>query len=131
MKKIQWLAVAAILAIASFAVGAQDKMLSIDDIFDRQKRVNFGGRPTFVQWSKDGRTYKQVQNQKLMRVNALTGEAAVFFDNENLVTVLTATEGFTAEAATRLGATPAQQFNNAETAILINHKNDLYLYNIA
>lgn len=129
MKKIQWLVVA-IFALASFS-SAQDKMLSIDDIFDTQKRVNFSGRPTSVRWSREGTTYKQVQNQMLMRVNALTGESREFFDNRKLVSVLTQTTGFSLEEANKLGTTPAQQFNNAETAILINHKNDLYLYNIA
>ncbi|HEX8249265.1 MAG TPA: DPP IV N-terminal domain-containing protein, partial [Pyrinomonadaceae bacterium] len=129
MKKIQWLAVA-IFALASF-VHAQDKMLSIDDIFDPQKRVNFSGRPTSVQWTKDGTTYKQVQNQMLMRVDALTGESREFFDNKKLVSVLTQTTGFSPEEANKLGTAPAQQFNNAETVILINHKNDLYLYNMA
>jgi dipeptidyl-peptidase 4 len=129
MKKNLWLFIA-ILAFASF-VRAQDKMLSIDDIFDPQKRVNFSGRPTFVQWNKDGTTYKQVQNQMLMRVNPLTGESNAFFDNKKLVSTLTQTTGFSPEEANKLGTSPAQQFNNAETAILINHKNDLYLYNIA
>ncbi|HEX8370891.1 MAG TPA: S9 family peptidase [Pyrinomonadaceae bacterium] len=129
MKKIQWLAVA-LFALASFA-SAQDKMLSIDDIFDPQKRVNFSGRPTFVQWNKDGATYKQVQNQTLVRVNALTGESREFFDNKKLVSVLTQTTGFSLEEANKLGTAPGQQFNNAETAILINHNKDLYLYNIA
>ncbi|HEY0049462.1 MAG TPA: S9 family peptidase [Pyrinomonadaceae bacterium] len=129
MKKIQWLVVA-IFALASFS-SAQDKMLSIDDIFDPQKRVNFSGRPTSVRWSREGATYKQVQNQMLMRVNALTGESREFFDNKKLVSVLTQTTGFSLEEANKLGTTPAQQFNNAETVILINHKNDLYLYNIA
>src|SRR5215213_6684995 len=129
MKKNLWLFIA-IFAFASF-VRAQDKMLSVDDIFDPQKRVNFGGRPTFVQWNKDGTTYKQVRNQMLMRVNALTGEASEVFDNKKLVSVLTQTTGFSLEEANRLGTAPGQQFNNAETAILINHKNDLYLYNIA
>lgn len=129
MKKIKWF----LLAIFAFAsiVHAQDKMLSIDDIFDPQKRVNFGGRPTLVQWNKDGTTYKQVRNQMLMRVNALTGEASEVFDNKKLVSVLTQTTGFSLEDANRLGTAPGQKFNNAETAILINHNKDLYLYNIA
>jgi dipeptidyl-peptidase-4 len=129
MKKNLWLFIA-VFALAS-VVSAQDKMLSIDDIFDPQKRVNFSGRPTFVQWNKDGTTYKQVQNQMLMRVNALTGDATAFFDNKKLVSVLTQTSGFSLEEANKLGTAPSQQFNNAETAILINHKDDLYLYNIA
>lgn len=128
MKKNLWLFIA-IFAFASFA-SAQEKMLSIDDIFDPQKRVLFSGRPTFVQWNKDGTTYKQVQNQMLMRINALTGEAAEFFDNKKLVSVLTQTTGFSLEEANKLGTAPGQQFNHAETAILINHKNDLYLYNL-
>jgi dipeptidyl-peptidase-4 len=127
MKKIQWLFVA--LFVFSAVVHAQQKMLTIDDIFDPQKRVQFGGRPLFVQWNSDG-TYRQVTGGQLMRVNALTGEANPFFDVKKLVSVLTQTEGFTLDEANQIGQTPAQQFNKEGNIIIINHKQDLWLYDV-
>ena len=36
---------------------AQDKLLTIDDIFDPAKRVNFAGTPANPRWLKDGAHY--------------------------------------------------------------------------
>lgn len=110
---------------------SQEKMLTIDDIFDPVKRVPFSGRPTFVQWAKDGVSFKQVSNGMLMRTNALSGKSEPFYDVKKFVSVLTQTVGFTLEEANKIGQSPAQQFNESETAIIFNHNKDLYIYNVA
>ena len=106
-------------------------MLSIDDIFDPAKRVAFSGRPIQIRgWSKDGNSYLQFQGGQMLRVNALTGASEQMFDTKKLVSVLTQTTGFSLEDANRIGQSPFQQFNAAETAILINHAGDLWIYDI-
>ena len=76
MKKIQWLVVV-ILTFSSLAF-AQDKLLTLDEIFspDTKVRMRFGGTPTFVTWAGDGKSFRQVVNGKLMRFDAVTGQAA-------------------------------------------------------
>ena len=83
MKQIKWLFVA-VFALSS-AVFAQDKLLTIDDIYslDTSVRVNFSGTPFRGEWSADGRSFKQMQNGKLMRVDALTGNAVHNGDGES------------------------------------------------
>lgn len=65
---------------ASFS---QNKLLTIDNIFsiDPTVRVEFSGNPADVVWSNEGRAYRQVQNGKLMRVDAVTGNASEYFDS--------------------------------------------------
>ncbi|MCA1639263.1 MAG: DPP IV N-terminal domain-containing protein [Acidobacteria bacterium] len=105
-------------------------MLSIDDIFDPQKRVRFGGNPTPLQWSKDGslRQFKTTAgNSELLRVNALTGEALPFFDKSKLEAALVPA-GITADAAKRIAGQPQFQYNSSENAAVISSGNDLYFY---
>lgn len=126
MKKINWLLVT-ILAFASFSY-AQEKMLTIDDIYDPEKRVAFGGRPINVRWADDGVSFRQVQNGMLMRVNALTGQSTPFYDTKKLASVLSQTAGFSLDEASRIAQSPLP-FNETNNAIIINQKNDLWLYN--
>ncbi len=101
MKKIKWLFVA-LFVFASFAE-AQEKILTIDDIFGDQKtRVQFGGRPLFVQWNKDG-TFRQFKADadtggQLFRINSLTGDAQPFLDKSRLEAALVPA-GINAETA--------------------------------
>ncbi len=130
MNKFRWLFIA-IFVFSAFA-NAQDKMLSIDDIFDPQLRVPFSGRPLAVRgWTKDGRAYKVFQNGQLLRVDALSGQSDQVYDTKKFVSVLSQTQGFTVDEANRIGQAAFQQFNAAETQILISHNNDLWIYDPA
>ncbi len=130
MKKIQWLVVV-ILTFSSLTF-AQDKLLTLDDIFspDPAKRVKFGGAPVFVQWSADGKSFKQTVNGKLMRVDAMTGQAVPYYDSGSLASALMRV-GLKAEDANSLANSAALHFNSDESAILINNSNDLWYYDIS
>ena len=129
MKQIKWL-FAAIFVFASVAA-AQDKLLTIDDIFglDPKVRVNFSVSPTRLTWAADGRGFKQVQNGKLVRVDAITGQAVPLFDTARLRNSLV-TLGIDARDAERMANSMNQQFNRSDTGLLISHNNDLWHYNI-
>ncbi|HEY8563499.1 MAG TPA: S9 family peptidase [Pyrinomonadaceae bacterium] len=128
MNGFRWLWIA-VCVFFSFSAPAQDKLLSIDDIFDPQLRVPFSGRPLQVRgWTTDGRAYKVFQNGELLRVDAASGVSAPVYDARKMISVLAQTPGFTREEASRIGANSAPQFNRAETQILINHNNDLWIY---
>src|SRR3954452_23537086 len=88
MKSPYWLA-AAVLALSSVAF-AQNKLITLDDIFnpDPGQRVHFEGSPLFVRWSSDGRSFKQVVNGKLMRVDAITKQAVPYYDAGSLAGAL-------------------------------------------
>src|SRR4051794_21484460 len=88
MTRIYWLIVSFLtLSTLTFA---QDKLITLDDIFspDPNVRVRFGGTPVSVQWAADGRSFRQVVNGKLMRVDALSGQAVPYYDADSLAAAL-------------------------------------------
>jgi dipeptidyl-peptidase-4 len=130
MKKLQFLAIA-LFALSSVVV-AQDKLLTLDDIFspDSSRRVRFGGTPVAVQWSPDGKSFKQPINGRLMRVDAVTGQAVPYFDSGMFAAALQRA-GIAADQATAISNSPFQQFNAEESGILVNHGSDLWYYDLA
>ena len=129
MKKLIWLFTA--LLVFSAIAQAQEKMLSIDDIYDPTKRVAFSGKPLQIRgWTKDGTAYKQFNGGQMVGVNALNGKLTELYDTKKFVSVLTQTDGFSLDEANKIGQSPFPQFNQAETAILINHNNDVWIYDI-
>src|SRR5688572_22278189 len=100
MKRASFLLVS-LVSFSSF-VFAQDRLLTIDDIYhpDPAKRVAFGGSPARVTWAPDGKSFKETRAGKLMRVDAVTGNAVAYFDSERFAAALQKTAGIsTAEAA--------------------------------
>jgi len=121
-----------LLVLASLSV-AQDKLLTIDDIFDPAKKVNFGGTPANVRWLKDGTHYTQVNpsrtaSPRLLKVNALTGDAKPFYDAAKMQAALAMLSGISRDDAKRLANQTSYQLNPAETGVLLNEANDLFYY---
>ncbi len=113
---------------------AQNKLFTIDDIFDPVKKVNFNGTTPTVRWLKDGNHYL-VTNEasrrdvpRLQKVNAATGEVTPFFDNAKMQAAFAALPGLTSEDARQLANRSNYDLNPAETAVLINWSNDLFYY---
>ena len=78
---IAWILISACLAPATLA---QDKMLTIDDLFDPVKKVDFSGSPpSRLRWLADGTHYLQTKvdtkarTTQHLKVNAMTGEATL------------------------------------------------------
>ena len=125
---------ALLLSACSARAFAQEKLLTIDDIYDPVKKVDFSGTPITPRWLNDGTHYLQTNplqagRPRILKVNALTGEAAPFFDAAKMERAFTAA-GISAQDARRLTNQGTYQMNAAETAVLINHANDLYYYEL-
>lgn len=129
MKQIKLVSLA-ILMFAS-AAAAQNKLLTIDDIFslDPKVRVNFSGSPTRLAWASDGNSFKQIQSGSLVRVNAVNGDAMPYFDSAKFKSALESAGVAPADAA-RMSNSLGLQFNSGETAILASHQDDLWLYDV-
>ena len=129
MKKFQLFAILLLVSTSAFA---QDKLLTLDDIFhpDATKRVRFSGTPVSVQWAADGRFFKQMVVGRLMRVDAMTGQATPYFETKPLAAALMRA-GVRAELAEGIANAPGHVFNSDETGILINTSADLWVYEIA
>ena len=130
MKKIQWL----VVVVIAFSAGvfAQNRLLTLDDIFspDASKRVKFNGNPMTVQWTRDGRGFRQVVNGRLMRVDAMTGQATPYLDSGRLAAAL-ARAGVKTDEANAMSNSAALQFNPDESGILFNNANDLWYYEVS
>ena len=128
-----YLATTLLLSLSLTAL-SQQKLLTIDDIFDPAKRVNFNGTTPTVRWLKDGNHYLLVNDSsrrdvpRLQKVNAATGEAMPFFDAAKMQAAFAALPGITSENARQLANRSNYNLNPAQTAVLINWSNDLFYY---
>ena len=115
------------------SVPAQNKLLTIDDIFDPAKRVNFNGTPSSPRWMKDGIHYLVVSKDRaafprLLKVNAVSGASAPFYDAVKMQAAFAALPGVSKDDARRLANQTFYQLNPAETGALITFANDLFYY---
>jgi len=122
------------LALVTQSLKAQNKLLTIDDIFDPVKKVDFNGTTPTVRWLKDGNHYlitndaERKDVPRLQKVNAATGATTPFFDVAKMQAAFAALPGVSADSARQLANRGNYDFNPAETAVLINWSNDLFYY---
>jgi dipeptidyl-peptidase-4 len=119
----------------SAAARAQDKMLTIDDIYDPEKKVDFSGSPpSGLRWLSGGTHYLQSKTDsktrvaQLLKVDYATGEAKPFHDAAKMQAAFVGLPGMSREAAESLARRGSYQMNEDQTAALINHANDLFYY---
>ncbi len=122
------------ILVTSIQASTQNKLLTVEDIFDPVKRVNFSGTTTTIRWLKDGKHYLLTNEAsrrdvpRLQKVDAATGEAVAFFDAAKMQAASAALPGISADNARQLSNRGVYQMNPAETAVLINWSNDLFYY---
>jgi dipeptidyl-peptidase-4 len=116
------------LLLFSFTVFAQDKLLTLDDIYDPDKRVNFSGRLIFQMTWIDGSHYLERRGTQLMKVEAATGKAEPFYDAAKMEAAFAKIEGVSAAEAKRIATSPTS-IRAKFHAALVNFRNDLYFYN--
>jgi len=132
--KLVYLIVATVLF--AFSVSAQQKLLTIDDIFDPVKRVNFNGTTPGIRWLKDGTHYLLTNEAsrrdvpRIQKVDAATGDAAPFFDAAKMEAAFAALPGVTTQDARQLANRGSYRLNPNENAVLINWANDLFYYEL-
>lgn len=126
-----------VLALILLPIGAaaQNKLLTIDDIYDPAKHLNFNGFVPNVRWLKDGKHYlltndpAKVPSPRLLKVDAATGESTAFIDAPKMVAALRAA-GIPEADAKVLSNRPSYMFNHAESAVLLNTSDDLFYYEL-
>jgi len=112
---------------------AQNKLLTIDDIFDPVKRVNFSGTPSNPRWLKDSEHYIVASKDRnafprLLKVSAITGKSEPFYDAAKMQAAFASLPGVDKEDAHRLANQTFYDLNPSETGALINFANDLFYY---
>src|SRR5690349_8940143 len=136
MKNKLFLLATVFLALFAQSLRAQNKQLTIDDIFDPVKKVNFNGSTPTIRWLKDGKHFLLTNENsrrdvpRLQKVDAATGDAVPFFDAAKMQAAFAALPGVNAENAGQLANRGTYNLNPAETAVLINWSNDLFYYEL-
>ena len=125
-----------VIIFSPLFLNAQQKLLTVDDIFDPVKKINFSGNNPTVRWLKDGKHYL-VTNEatrrdvpRIQKVDAATGEAVAFFDAAKMQAAFSALPGIRAEDAKQLASRGNYNLSPSENAVLINWANDLFYYEL-
>ena len=116
-----------LLSIFITGVSAQDKLLTIDDLYDPVRRVNFTGTLPQIQEWLDEAHYLQRKGDQWLKVEAVTGRAEPFFDAARMAAALARLPGLSADDAKRMTSGPLI-LNAAKNAALINYARDLFYY---
>ncbi len=112
----------------NFSPSAQDGLLTLDDLYDPEKRVNFSGNPPpGLIWLDDSHYL-----QGARKVNALTGEAAPLFDAAKMEAAFAKLPGVSAGDAKQIVARAelSPRLSDDRAAVLINYANDLFYYRL-
>ena len=127
---------ACVVLLVSGSGLAQQRALTIDEIYHPEQRVDFSGRtPSGLTWLSDTRYLQRERDPasratRLLSVDADTGTAEPLLDVEELETALAGLPGMSASAARR--AVRAGQFvwDRDHTAVVMNISNDLYYFSV-
>jgi dipeptidyl-peptidase-4 len=123
--------------LSSTALLAQQRRLTLDDLFDPQKRQDFTGTvPAAVTWL-DESTYIWTKGggrdttPEIVKVSAVTGVTSPFHDAAKLEAAVAAVPGVTADEARRLARPRSFNLNAARTVALLTIAGDVYTYDLA
>jgi dipeptidyl-peptidase-4 len=126
------LATAVLAALASPAFAQGQKLLTLDDLYDPQKRVSFG-TPTFgsggYTWLNDKEYLRTRQGKggvEHLRVDAASGTETLLFEPARLAAALATVPGVSSEEADRLGRQRTYVMTPQRTALLVTIGDDLF-----
>jgi dipeptidyl-peptidase-4 len=118
------------LAAASALAQTAKRPLTIDDIFDRTKRIPAAAMaPKDFTWA-DGTHFFWLRDKKYVLVDATTGQETALFDANELEAQISKVEGVTSGDAKRLARPRSIVIDWGNRGILLLVQGDLYIYNI-
>src|SRR5437870_10561412 len=129
------LPIALILFLAA-AANAQQKRLTLDDIYDPDTRVDFSGHPpsgivwidqAHYVWPRESAGSRSVD---WMKVDSATGSTEPLFDAAKMDVALSSLPGVSEDEARRLPHSRHLVFNEKCSAALMTIASDLYLYTL-
>lgn len=116
---------------------AQRKTLTLDDIYDPEKKVDFiGSSSADFTWVGDthylwSRTDPKKKTTTILKVQALSGTAQAFFDAARMEQALTKLGGIAPKDAHAAAHQASYSMNEDATAVLVTLDDDLYHFDIA
>lgn len=132
MQRHRFLFALLFLFIFTSGISAQDKLLTLDDIYDPARRLNPNGTPPLIlRWLDDTHYLQRKTDPKtgpvLLRVDALSGQTEPFFDAAKMEAAFAKLPGLSADDAKQIVRGPLE-LSPDKTAALINYANDLFYY---
>jgi dipeptidyl-peptidase 4 len=134
-------AAACVLLLTAATSGAQQKLLSIEAIYDPGKRVEFSGLPpTDLTWIDDSRylwrsgrdaSTPAARGREWLVVDAATGRSTPLFDAARFEQALASLPGVTREEASFVVRHGDLTLNPSNSGALITIADDLYFYDFA
>jgi dipeptidyl-peptidase-4 len=114
------------------SAAAQTRLLTIDDLYDPQKRTDFsGGAPAGLTWISDTHyiwAKPSGGSVDWVKVDAATGTSDALFDAARMREAFAALPGLRAEDVARLPNQRGLEFNRAHTAVVVSIAGDIYYY---
>ncbi len=113
---------------------AQQKLLTLDDIYDPVKRVSFSASTPQLRWLPDGVSYVQTKVNpttravEITKINAATGAVTPYADSNKIASAFSKINGVTEDQAKQFARGTDWDVNTANTAFIVNDDTDLYLY---
>lgn len=133
LRRRLWLTAALIVLAPAFAVG-QQRMLTIDDIYDPATRVNFSGSAVGeISWI-DGSRYARARAEgggvTWIAVDAASGTERPLFDAGRMEAALSKVPGVSEADARRVARSRSLTFDSSYSAALFSIGSDLYSYSL-
>jgi dipeptidyl-peptidase-4 len=122
------------LILSVTPAAAQVRPLTLDDIYDPDRRVDFSGAaPSGLTWISEShyvwpRPATKDGEVEWVRVDAATGNAEPLFDAEIMRAAFDTLPGLRAEDVTSLPSNRGLEMNADATAMIVSIGNDLYYY---
>lgn len=113
---------------------AQVRPLTLDDIYDPERRIDFSGAaPSGLTWISEShyvwpRPETKADGVEWVRVEAASGNVEPLFDAERMRAAFDALPGLRAEDVTTLPSRRELVFNSDATAMIVSIGSDLYYY---
>ena len=123
-----------LLLLGASAVQAQQRLLTLDDVYDPQKRINFTGAPAVelrwtdaahFAWPRTGQ-----DGTEWTKVDAASGQTTPLVDAAKMEASLAKLPGVSREDAREVARSRDLEFNDTYSAALLTLASNLYVYNI-
>ncbi|MFQ5740260.1 MAG: S9 family peptidase [Acidobacteriota bacterium] len=112
---------------ASVLLAQGSQLLTIDLLYDPEKKVDFDGSPpTITGWMKDGEHYLQRKEKRLFKVEARTGNVEPLIDPTRLREAFAQLAGITPEQGGKLAEEGSFHLSPDEQGVLISFQDDLF-----
>lgn len=121
------------ILLAPAGAASQTRALTIDDLYDSQRRIDFsGGAPTGMTWISDTHYVwtrpAERGSVEWVKVDAATGTMEPLFDAAKMRAAFDALPGLRAEDVNGLPNQRGLEMNAPRTAVVVSIGNDLYYY---